>query len=49
MSADGLKALPWLALYALAFLTQPAAEAPSSQESLAQDRSHSEATQQPGI
>lgn len=49
MSADALKALPWLALYALAFLAQPAAEAPPSQALLAQDRSHSEATQQPGI
>lgn len=29
MSADGLKALPWLALYALAFLAQPIADAPS--------------------
>lgn len=27
MSADGLKALPWLALYALAYLVQPAADA----------------------
>lgn len=32
MSADGLKALPWLAHYALAFLAQPAADAPDVSE-----------------
>ena len=48
MSADCLKALPWMALYALVFLAQPRPDAPTSHEPPAQDRSHSEATLQPG-
>jgi hypothetical protein len=48
MSADCLKALPWMALYALVFVAQPRPDAPLPQEPPAQDRPHSEATLQPG-
>lgn len=47
MSADYLKALPWLALYALAFLVEPQAGRPSEtkaarQSALQVEASHSQ-------